>query len=290
MARVDTLSVGSGTCHLVRVSSAAKRTDDPPLLGAFGTGEAMLWDCGSSYSGAGLRDIPRACRALGAATVRTIVISHPDLDHYIALPDAARALGTRRVIVGASFFADAEAKPDGPAATALRLLHADGVELLEAGAGEVWPIGAGRLTFVSPPRGAPPPRSDNDASLVARLTVDVADNREASVLFTGDIEAGAMRRLLTEHGRALGADILEMPHHGSGATAGAAGLRFVEAVNPSVIVQSTDASREDDPRWAAARIPGRAWWVTSRDGGAWGEIRPDGSVTSGALRRGSSVR
>lgn len=288
VARVDTLSVGSGTCHLVRVAGSSE-TEGSPSLGAFRTGESALWDCGSSYAGAGLRDIPRACRALGAATVRTIVISHPDLDHYVALPDAARALGTRRVIVGASFFSDAEAKPDGPAATALRLLHVDGVELLEAGAGEVWPIGAGRLTFVSPPRGMRPPRSDNDASLVAQLTVGVAGDREASVLFTGDIEAGAMRRLLTEQGRGLASDILEMPHHGSGATAGAAGLRFVEAVNPSVILQSTDASREDDSRWAAARIPGRAWWVTSRDGGAWAEIRPDGSITSGALRRGASV-
>lgn len=284
--RVDTLSVGSGTCHLVRAASSAR----PALAPFLRSGEAMLWDCGSAFSGAGLRDIPRACRALGAATVRTVVVSHPDLDHFVALPDAAAALGVRRVVVGAAFFAQAEASPDGAAATTLRLLAGRGVELFEAGAGDVLDLGAARLVFLSPERDSRTRRSDNDASLVARLDAPTGARPRPGVLFTGDIERAAMNDLLASRAPDLHASIMELPHHGSGSTAGAAGVRFVHAAAPMVVLQSTDPSRENDPRWDRARTPDRAWLVTSRDGALWAQVGRDGAVSWGSLRAGASGR
>src|SRR5690606_35256757 len=84
--RIDSLSVGAGSCYLVRSDKAA-----------------MLWDCGSLRPGLGRTMIPRAIHRLGVWEVPTVVITHPDMDHYNALADVAPALGVRHIILGKAF-------------------------------------------------------------------------------------------------------------------------------------------------------------------------------------------
>ncbi|MBL0922826.1 MAG: MBL fold metallo-hydrolase, partial [Phycisphaerales bacterium] len=263
-ARVDTLAVGDGTCHLVRSGR-----------------DAALWDCGGSAPGLGVRFIPGAVRALGAWKVRTVVISHPNLDHFFGLLDVIEPLGVRRVVVGEAFASAAAARPSGPEATALASLLRLGVRVDLAGAGDVLALGGARLEFLGPLRGQVFDDA-NDASLVARLSVATSAG-ERRFLLTGDIERPGMRALLAR-GVDVGADVLEAPHHGS--AAGGAPEFFIEAARPSVVVQSTGSGRVGDERWDGAKR-GRVWWTTAADGAVWTSFGRDGEVRTGAHAAGA---
>lgn len=278
---IDTLDAGDGTTHLIRARGA-----DLPLLG-LSRGEAALWDCGAERPAFGLRDLPQACRALGAARVRTVIVSHPDIDHFIALLDIIEPLGVRRIVVGEAFLRRAGAAPNGAEAFILARVRQRGVRVETLRAGDTLRLARATAHALWPPAnsaGAPPepgaPRpTDNNLSLVVRFDVATRSGTR-SLLMTGDIERPAMNALLDARPTDLPAQILELPHHGSGGTAGAAGLRFVAAVNPVVVLQSTGPSRIDDPRWAAARAPGRAWLVTARDGPLFAAIDESGTISS----------
>ena len=116
-----------------------------------------------------------------------------------------------------------------------------------------------RVTPLWPPRSSG--LSRNNASLVVRVEVG-----ESRVLLTGDIEAPTEASLLSS-GVDLGADVLELPHHGSRTSATSA---FLRAVAPSVAIASAPCPgrfgmphREVLGRAAALGIP--VWW-TGRDG------------------------
>lgn len=257
--RIDTLAVGDGTCHLVRSGD-----------------EAMLWDCGSMRPGVGRWLVPRAVRALEGWKVPTVVLTHPNYDHYSGLLDAAGPLGVRTVLVSERFIAQGRAQPGGGAAAMLAGLAERGIDVRIVGAGNSLRLGSVTLKFLSPPRGAAW-SADNDHALVGVFTSDLP--RAPSLLLTGDIQDQAIEGLLS--GPPPRADVLELPHHGS---AREAAIRFVTVVDPSVILQSTGPSRAGDSRWDALR-PRRAWYTTADDGAAWVELRADGTVRSGAFLR-----
>ncbi len=254
--RVDTLAVGDGTCHLLRSGS-----------------EAMLWDCGSLRPGIGARLVPRAVRALGPVRVPTLVISHPNLDHYNGVLDAADELGIRDVIVSPATPARALARPHGPEALLLGVLERKGIRLRVLAAGDTFELGGLTFEVLSPPVGADWPEA-NDHSLVARVE---AGGR--SMLLTGDAQEEALGRLVREH-PGLRADVLELPHHGSAIPAS---LELVLRTRPDVVVQSTGPSRAGLAFWEGPR--GRARWYTTATGGAaWVEVVRDGTIRSGSLR------
>lgn len=258
VARVDTLAVGDGTCHLIRSGR-----------------EALLWDCGSSSPGVGVRLIPGAARELGAWRVRTVVITHPNLDHFAGLLDIIEPLGVRRVAVGEAFIDAAHERRGGPEATALDWLRRRGVRVDVLIAGDRIRVGEATLHVLAPLAGQ---RFDdaNDMSLVARLVAPTPAG-ERRFLFTGDIERPAMRALL-ERGVDVRAHALEAPHHGS--AAGGAPLFFLDAVGPALVVQSTGPSRAGDERWDAGRL-GRVWLTTATDGAVWAEWARDGALRTG---------
>jgi competence protein ComEC len=260
MLRIDTLSVGDGTCHLVRSAD-----------------EAMLWDCGSSMSGFGVRNLPRAVRELGAWRVRTVVITHANLDHFSALLDAAGVLGVRRVLICQAFKADADALPRSADAALLRGLAERGIEVRVIAAGDVLTLGEADLSFLSPPVGVTFSES-NDTSLIGLCSVPTPIGA-SHALFTGDTGVAAIRSLRSRY-PSLHADIMELPHHGSFNHESAA---LVVAVNPGIVLQSTGPRRVGDPRWDIAR-EGRTWLTTgggASGGAAWVEIRRDGSTRHG---------
>lgn len=259
--RVDTLDVGDGSCLLVRSG-----------------GDSMLFDAGSDQFGIGLRTVPRALRALGAGRVDTAIVTHANLDHYNALPDAAGQIGLRRVLVSRAFLSSAEADPDGPTAAFLRDLRRRDVRIETVSAGDTITIGSLTAHVLSPPEPSPFDEA-NDNSIVLRLTTPTAGG-ERTLLFTGDIEHAAMDRLFAEQ-PGLRADIAEAPHHGS-AVSGSGG--FLLKVDPRIVLQSTGPSRLDDPRLNDAR-DGRLWLVTARDGSLWATIGRDGEVRGGSFTR-----
>jgi competence protein ComEC len=256
--RVDTLAVGDGTCHLVRSGRGA-----------------LLWDCGSLTPGVGRLLVPRAVRALGASTVPTVVITHPNLDHFNGVLDIAEPLRIQRVIVGQAFLDHAAAHPRGGEAYTLAELARRGVEVRVVAAGERVDVGGVPLEFISPPRNASW-AEDNNRSLAG--VIGGAAPGRADLLLCGDIEAEAIGWIRAQR-PSLRAAVMEAPHHGS---ANEAAMAWVESVAPRVVVQSTGPGRAGDERWAAVRA-GRAWWCTAVDGACWAEVTADGGVRSGAF-------
>jgi competence protein ComEC len=252
--RIDTLDVGDGTCHIVRAGP-----------------EAMLWDCGPMPAG-GLRPaVVRAARALGVHRTPTLVISHPDIDHFGGLEAAVEGLGVRTVLVPPRFMEQAAAQPHSAAGVALEWLRGRGVEVRVVSKGDGLTLSGATVEFLSPPNGATWPL-DNDHSLVAVMR---AGGR--SLLLTGDIQDRAIEPL-AEGG--VRADMVELPHHGS---AGPAVAEWVRRLDPPVVIQSTGRDRLNDPAWASMRM-GRAWLCTAERGAAWAEVQPDGSIAAGTLR------
>lgn len=256
--RIDTLAVGDGTCHLIRRGR-----------------EAVLWDCGSLTPGVGQRIVVRAVRALGVGRVGTVVISHPNLDHFNGLLDLAGPLGVREVVVNDEFVADAARRPYGAEAYIDRELRARGIAVRKAGAGQGVALGDLPITFVAPPADAAW-AIGNDSSLVGAIATPTSPPRH--ILLTGDIQDRAI-----EHLRTLGprADILELPHHGSPREASVA---LVRALNPVVVLQSTGPSRAADARWDGLRS-GRAWLCTAIDGASRAEVLTDGTIRAGPVPR-----
>ena len=253
--RIDVLSVSDGSCLLIRSGD-----------------DTLLWDCGSLH-----RDLSpileRAAPALGVSRVPTAMITHANLDHYIGIPDVADILGLERVLVSPHLMTD----PSTP----VRALHAElaerGVQVAPIAVGSRIPLGRSRLEILWPTAAAEA-FDYNDRSLVARLTVPTAAG-ERRVLLVGDIEADAMEALLADPG-AIRADVLEAPHHGSFKPAA---QRFVAAVSPALVMQSTGWSRVDDPRWAGERLRSR-WLCTASDGAITIEIMRDGSIRTSTMR------
>ena len=260
LLRIDAIAVGDGSCLLVRSGR-----------------DALLWDCGSTDPGMGVVDIPRALRRLGAHRVRTVVITHPDYDHYSALPDAARPLGVRELVVGERTDERARTQRSGLLRATYDALAARGVRARIVGAGDTISLGRATVRFVAPPDGAGY-LADNDHSLIAFVEARADDGSIVRALLTGDAGPAALAALLAP-GADLRADVLELPHHGSHNPQARA---LIEASRPAVVLQSTGPSRVNDPRWEGERA-GRAWLVTAAHGASWAELRRDGTVRSGSL-------
>ncbi len=103
----------------------------------------------------------------------------------------------------------------------------------------------------------------NDASLVLRVTV--SGPRPVRLLLTGDVEPDAQDALLRRHPD-LAADVIKMPHHGSGRQS----ARFFEAVGARIATISAGEDNDYGHPAAAAlrllRYQHVAWWRTDIDG------------------------
>ncbi|MFN0132444.1 MAG: ComEC/Rec2 family competence protein [Phycisphaerales bacterium] len=255
--RIDTLAVGDGTCHLLRSGT-----------------DAILWDCGSLSPSMGRGMIPRALRNLGAWRVPTAVITHPNLDHFNALLDAAQPLGLRTVLVSPAFLRAAAERPHAAEAFLLDRLARRHIAVHRITRGHSIPLGHASIDFLSPPADATWPEP-NDHSLVAIVRAPGVP----AILLTGDVQDRAIEAL-----RAAGTlppiAVMEAPHHGS---AKPAAVDWLRAVDPPIVMQSTGPSRARDDRWQDTRAS-RLWFCTAERGSAWAEVRADGSLRAGAFR------
>ena len=260
LLRIDMLDVGDGTCHLVRSGD-----------------QALLWDCGTLGAAGQRSDIVSAVRALGTGRVPTAIVTHPDLDHFGALPDLIGPLGIERVLVSPRFVEEMKNRPQSAAAEAGRQLESRGVEIVTVNAGDRLTLGDSELQFKSPSPDAPFEK-DNDHSLVAQITAPSFGPRPM-LLLTGDVEDAAIR-MLRDRGEVQSPCVLELPHHGSARTEA---IDWVgQSLRPDLILQSTGIRRARDGRWDGVRH-GREWLCTALHGAAWVEFRAGGRVTHGSL-------
>jgi competence protein ComEC len=192
------IDVGQGLATLVRTHS-----------------HVLLFDAGPQYlraGDAGERVVVPLLRALGAARVDTLVLSHRDLDH---VGGARAVLGSLRVD-GLS----ASIEPWHPLRT---LIATHG----RCEAGQRWAWDGVVFEVLAPAAGAyDRPTRSNALSCVLRIA-----GGGRSALLTGDIGRDEEAGLVAAHGGGLRSDVLVVPHHGSNTSSSAP---FLDAVSPRV--------------------------------------------------------
>ncbi len=189
---------------------------------------------GGGFSGdsfdVGRRIVAPMLTAEHAPDLTWIVNTHADTDHLQGLlyPLAAFRVG--------GFAGSAAEHPESavPAGTAERILRARGMTPARWRAGDVIPLAPGLiLEVLHPPPGPSGPSSANNNSLALRLVW----NGAGLALIGGDLEKPGLRRLLdhARQGRSLRAEVLVLPHHGSG---GSLSPDLYAAVDPALALAS----------------------------------------------------
>ncbi|MBU4400373.1 MAG: ComEC/Rec2 family competence protein, partial [Planctomycetes bacterium] len=183
------LSVGHGCAALLELPS----------------GQTMLYDAGQLGSPkGGARTISEFLWHQGLTHLDAVVISHPDADHFNALPELLERFSVGVVYVSPIMFEE-----EGGLLAELRdALDRHGVAVRELRAGDRLQGGGGCSIEVLHPPGQGVLGSNNANSLV--LAVECFGRR---VLLPGDLESPGLNDLLAEE--PLRYDVLLAPHHGS---------------------------------------------------------------------------
>jgi competence protein ComEC len=198
--RLTVLDVGQG-------SAAVIRTLD----------HVAVFDSGASFGerlNAGSSVVIPYLYSQGIDKLERLIISHGDADH----------IGGAEAIL--QVFPDALLL--GQDIDTIPVQHK---QLCSAGLRWLWD--GVTFEFLSPTLSEGVLRNDdkrNNRSCVLRVT-----SSAGSVLFTGDIEQLAERKLLASYGTELDSDILIVPHHGSNSSSGSA---FLRAVSPDLSIIS----------------------------------------------------
>jgi competence protein ComEC len=174
---------------------------------------AAAWPDGLDH---GQATVVPALQALGVRRLDALVVSHADTDHAGGAPSVRHALRPRR-------------EYSGPDVGRGRV----------CAAGQRWTWDGVRFEFLHPPPHYP--ALGNQNSCVLRVSAGAT-----AALLTGDIDATVEQALARERPAALRADMLMVPHHGSGSSSSAA---FVNAVSPVwAVVSAGYRNRFGHPR------------------------------------------
>jgi competence protein ComEC len=230
-ATITFLDVGQGTATLFE----------------FSDGTRMLLDGGGSYSdryNVGKNIIAPFLWKQRIRQIDTIIITHPDSDHYSGLPFIVQQFSPQMVYTNGqemqsgSYHALMElitqrniAKKQ---ATSGEKLHEDSLCALSCLGMQNLPV-----TMKNP--------TDNNQSLILRLQCD-----KNTFMFPGDIEKDAENFLLQQQ-KMLQADVLLAAHHGSKTSNSHA---FLQAVAPQLIIVS--AGRTKNNLFPA--LQHKQWW------------------------------
>ncbi len=179
----------------------------------------LLYDTGPSWgeqSDSGARVVLPFLRGEGVSVIDMMLVSHDDSDHSGGAASILRALPVAHL--SSSLGADNPLNLRDIAPDAYRSV---------CGAGQRWQWDGVRFEFLHPTAAllGNPFLSGNDGSCVLRI-----ETSSGSVLLAGDIERYTEQVLLSQQLERLKADVLLVPHHGSGTSSSAA---FVAAVAPA---------------------------------------------------------
>ena len=251
-ATVTMFAVGAGSCILVE-----------------SCGETLMVDCGSAfYPNVVESSIGPALRSLDVRHIDTLLLTHPDLDHFSGTIDLIEAFGVGRVITTSTFDDEARAEPWTATAYLLRALGRRGVERELITAGWNSPLGDAHLEAIWPPNDIEV-EGNNDGSIV--LSIRAAGRR---VLLTGDIQSVAMEEMLSRNFD-MTADVTDLPHHGSFVPTGP---DWLARVGPSIVLQSSAMSRLYRDRWEPT-LRDVSRYVTARHGMVRLHIAPSGEMS-----------
>jgi competence protein ComEC len=171
----------------------------------FPTGETMLYDAGQMGApAAAARTISDFLWDRGLRRLDTVVLSHPDIDHFNALPELLDKFSVGKVCVSPAMFAK-----ENPAVAALRLaIDGHGVPVRELLAGDRLQLSGNCSAAVLHPQRNVALVPGNANSLV--LAVEYRGRR---IVLPGDLESPGLDDMLKEKPRPC--EVLMAPHHGS---------------------------------------------------------------------------
>ncbi len=258
---LNMFAVGDGSCFLVRSGE-----------------QTLMFDCGSQgYWQIGERSIVPALNALAVRRIDTLMLSHADLDHFVGMLDVIDAVTVGRVLVSTDVLREAAAKPRSAAGFLVDSIRERGYEPEPIEQGWSMTMGDAQLEMLWPTPGYVSKKNNNN-SLV--LAIEAAGRH---VLLNGDIQEDAIQQLLASD-RSLTADVTDLAHHGSFVASSPA---WLEAVGPSVVLQSAGPRREDEDRWAALlKREGIRRLRTEDHGMVELRINPDGQMQWSTHRGG----
>lgn len=254
--RVDMIDVGNGSCYLVRSLESA-----------------VVFDCGSlGAATVGSRTVVPALHALGVTSVDAVIISHPNLDHYGALPEVVRAFDVRRVIVTPHFLGWSQ-RARCAAACALEAARAAGATIETTVRGDEHSFGGASWRVIHPD-GLAQYADSNDGSLIIRV-----DQGFFSLLFSGDAAREACATVLRspQAHQLRGITLFELPHHGSFRPESAA---LAQRVSSEIVMQSTGARRILKDPWTDL-LGQSTRLITARDSACAIVWNSDGSIALG---------
>ncbi len=169
------------------------------------SGQTILYDAGQfDAPTTGSRTISECLWQHGRTRLDAVVLSHPDLDHYNALPGLLEKFSVGAVYVSSLMF-----EKQNQAVVALRqAIDRHGIAVGEVRSGDRLRVGKGcAIEVLHPPRFGVI-GSDNANSVVLAV-----DYRGREILLPGDLESPGLDDLLAEEPRRC--DVLLAPHHGS---------------------------------------------------------------------------
>ncbi len=214
----------------------------------FPNGETMLVDGGGRIDLSGGNegfepDVPRIGEAVvseflwsqGYSQIDHLLASHPDIDHVQGLEDVSRNFRVNDLSYASGKTNDTDMD------ALLSIAKRRRIGRVELKAGDNFEIGGVLIEILSPFGESGEQLSDNDSSLVFRLTY-----KSAVFLFTGDIEHAAEDQLLDLREN-LKANVIKVPHHGSRTSSSQA---FVNAIDADFAVISVgNRSMFGHPHW-----------------------------------------
>jgi competence protein ComEC len=254
-AQLDFLDVGQGMAVSVRTRNHALLYDTGPAWGAAAEG-----------ADSGARVIVPFLRGEGVRQLDAVMVSHDDSDH---------SGGAQSVLA---------AVPTGVLLSTLPQEHpAQGLAAWRSPClnGMAWTWDGVRFKVLHPDsaRLSNPYGSLNDRSCVLRI-----ETLRGAALLAGDIGRFVERELVTSTAKALRADVLLVPHHGS---ASSSTFEFVSAVSPRyAVVSAGHGNRFGHPRPEVVERYRRQGSVIVRTdtGGAWSFTLGDAPVSGVAWR------
>lgn len=234
---------------------------DAVYVGSAGT--HLLIDGGGSPLGGdvGRRVVVPFLRERRVSVLDAAALTHPHPDHARGLAEVLRAVPARRLWLG-------RGAGQGPLVREV-LTAAAGADVLRLQAGAAFTLGEAHVEVLGPPRDALLLESENDRSLVLKLT-----HGQVSFLLPGDVEEAGEEALAPGP-----VTVLKAPHHGSD-TSSTPG--FVAATRPRHVVFCVGA----DHRFAFPRAEVVERWT--RAGARCHRTDVDGAVTF--LSDGHDVR
>jgi competence protein ComEC len=201
-------------------------------------GRVMLIDAGGSPQG-GADPGERALLPLLAARRRDrldiVVLTHPHPDHYGGLSALIETLPISELWDTGQATAEADLQGTSTAAQALLdRAQSRGTKLMrpENLCGPERRFGEATIQVIAPCPSFDPGFDANDNSFVLRI-----DYAGRSLLFAGDIEGHAERKLVATNAR-IRADVFKVPHHGSRTSSSDP---FLQAVQPQIAIISAGA-------------------------------------------------